>query len=403
MISDYFTMAMRTLARRGVRSWLTMLGIFISIATIFTLVSLSIGLQEAVQEQFRLLGGDKFFIQPRGQLAGPGTGGAVSLSLDDVEAIEKVVGVQDVSYWTASSVEVEFKNQKRFLTSAGYPLDTGDLFLENGAYKIDEGRFLEEGDQREVMLGSQFKYRALFDVPVHANDKIKINGQEFRVRTILQPLGNPGDDRTILMSIEDIRALTNITSRVDMIVVQADHSSSVEEVASRVERKLRTFRNVDEKTQDFTILTPEELTATFGSVLSIITGFLLGIAAISLLVGGIGITNTMYTSVLERTREIGIMKAIGARNRDILTIFLIESGLLGLVGGIVGVILGIGISKGIEFIVITLFGVTLLQAALPLWLVVGCLLFSFCIGALSGLIPSWQASGLKTVDALRYE
>ena len=111
----------------------------------------------------------------------------------------------------------------------------------------------------------------------------------------------------------------------------------------------------------------------------------------------------MYTSVLERTKEIGVMKAIGARNRDVLFIFLIESGLLGLVGGIIGVILGIGAVKSIEYIAFQQLGTKLLQAAIPIWLIVVCLLFAFLIGSISGSLPAWQASKTNVVDALRYE
>jgi len=117
--------------------------------------------------------------------------------------------------------------------------------------------------------------------------------------------------------------------------------------------------------------------AIFGTILAIITAFLGGVAAISLLVGAINITNAMYTSVLERTKEIGIMKAVGAKNKDILMIFLIESGLLGLAGGIIGVIFGLGISKLIEYIAVQQLGTNLLQAATPLWLMAVCLAFAF--------------------------
>ncbi len=129
----------------------------------------------------------------------------------------------------------------------------------------------------------------------------------------------------------------------------------------------------------------------------------IGIAAVSLLVGGIGIMNTMYTSILERNREIGIMKAIGAQNKDILSIFLIESGLLGLVGGVMGVIFGFSISKIIEYIAVQQLGTKLLQAASPLWLIIACLAFAFLTGSISGLWPAWQASKTNVVDAVRYE
>ena len=163
------------------------------------------------------------------------------------------------------------------------------------------------------------------------------------------------------------------------------------------------FRKVTDKTKDFSILTPEELLSSFASILSIVTGFLLGVAAISLLVGAIGITNTMYTSVLERTKEIGVMKAVGAKNSDILTIFLIESGLLGLTGGVIGVLLGMGIGKVIEYIAVHQLQTNLLQVVFPVYLIAGCLIFAFLIGAISGTLPAYRASKIRPVVALRYE
>jgi putative ABC transport system permease protein len=164
-----------------------------------------------------------------------------------------------------------------------------------------------------------------------------------------------------------------------------------------------SFRGVTEKSIDFTILTPEELLKSFDMILNIVTAFLIGVAAISLIVGGIGIANTMYTSVLERTREIGVMKSIGAKNSDVLLIFLIESGLLGLTGGLVGVLLGTLIAKSVEYIAINYLGTTLLAAAIPLSLVLGCLAFAFFAGIIFGGWPAWNASKIRPTDALRYE
>ena len=138
-------------------------------------------------------------------------------------------------------------------------------------------------------------------------------------------------------------------------------------------------------------------------VFNILICFLLGIGAISMLVGGIGIANTMYTSVLERQKEIGTMKAVGARNEDILSIFVIESGILGLVGGGLGVIVGIIISKGIEYTARVVFGVDMLRASMDPMIIFGSLAFAFVVGVLAGFLPSYQASKLRPVDALRYE
>jgi putative ABC transport system permease protein len=380
-----------------------MLGIFISVATIFTLVSLSLGLQGAVQEQFRLLGTDKFFIQPLGQIAGPGSGGAAELTLDDVQTIEKVQGVKDLSYFVLRSGKVSYRDEQRYVNIIGIPTDRYSVLEEQEAYKPEEGRSLEKGDRGVVMIGSQYKYNNVFKKELREGDTIKVNDVQFKIRAVLKSTGSPPDDRSIYMPLEDFKELFNQTERIDQILVQTDVDQNITEVSERTERKLRTSRGVTEKTQDFSVQTPEDLLSSFGTILTIITGFLLGIAAISLVVGGVGITNTMYTSVLERTKEIGIMKAIGARNQDILLIFLIESGLLGLIGGIVGVLIGIGISKGIEFIAVHSLGTSLLQAAIPFYLVAGCLIFACLTGALAGLVPSWRASHLNPVEALRYE
>lgn len=404
MISDYFILALRNIRKRKLRSWLTLIGIFISIATIFVLIALSLGLQNAVEEQFRILGTDKFFVQPQGQLAGPGTGGAVELTQADLDVIKKVSGVRELSPWTGTSAKIEVHDEVRYVTVVGIDLETSDLFMETGAYKAEEGRVLKKGDEGNIMIGSHYKHNNLFKKPLSAGDNILINDKtEFKVRGILEPIGNPGDDRLIYMSIEDFRPLFNIPERVDTIVVQVESGEDIKEVAERTERKLRSSRDVTEKTQDFIILTPEELLESFGTVLNIITGFLLGVAGISLIVGGIGIANTMYTSVVERRKEIGVMKAVGAKNSDITLIFLIESGLLGLVGGIIGVILGIAIGKTIEYIAINQLGTTLLAVSFPVWLIVGCLAFAFLAGAISGTLPAIQAAKIKPTEALRYE
>ena len=403
MIQDYLTLALRNLRKRRLRSWLTIVGILISIATIFILISLSIGLQEAVKEEFRLLGTDKFFIQPLGQLAGPGTGGAVKLTTEDVKTVEKVNGVRDISYNVVGNAEVKHGNQKRYAFAVGLPLDKSKVLLETEAFKTDEGRLLEKGDRKEIMIGYQYKYNNIFDKAIRSLDTLTINGVEFKVKGILKSLGNPVDDKNIYMSTEDFEGLFNTQDKVDAIIIQVEAGQSLKEVAENVKKELMKFRNVNEKTIDFQILTPEELLESFGTVLNIITAFLIGVAAISLIVGAVGIANTMYTSVLERTKEIGVMKAIGARNSDIIAIFTIESGMLGLVGGVLGILMGFSISKAMESIASNQLGTSLLKAAVPLYLILGCLAFAFLIGAFSGIFPSYRASKIKPTEALRYE
>jgi len=403
MIADYLRLSSSNVKKRKLRVFLTLLGIMIAIATIFMLISLSIGLQEAVQEQFRLLGADKFFIQPKGQLGGPGTGGAIELTDNDFDVIKKISGVKEATYYTAASAKIEYKDKVRYFAAVGLDLDTADLFTESSSYKALEGRFIKKGDIDGVMLGYQYAHNNLFEKPIKAGDKILINGKEFNVKTILSSTGDPQNDQLVYMSIKDLRALFNIPTRIDFFIVQIESGEDIKVVAAATERKLMKSRGLDEKTIDFTVITPEELLKSFEMVLNIITGFLLGVAAISLLVGGIGIANTMFTSVLERTKEIGIMKSIGAKNSDILIIFLMGSALLGLAGGLLGIGLGYTVSKTIEYIGVNQLNTNLLKAATPLYLVIGCIAFAVLSGSISGTIPAYRASKIKPVDALRYE
>ena len=401
MIIDYFKIAFRTLMKRKVRSLLTILGILLAVFTIFVLLSITMGLSEVVGKEFAKLGGDKFFIQPKGQIV-PGVVGAVELTTDDADIVEKVSGVKKLTYIASGTAEIGFIEKKRYTYSIGMQLEQDKIDIFKSMFpEIATGRFLKKGDSGKVVIGS--RYDILFDKPIKLGNKISINGEEFDVVGIFKPIGNPPDDSQIYMSFEDFQELYKSGNRVDYIYVQTDDSKNINQVADRVKKKLMDYRNVKEETIDFTILTPEELLSTFGNVINILTVFLVGIGSISLVVGGIGIANTMYTSVLERQREIGVMKAIGARNSDILLIFIIESGLLGLAGGLLGLSFGVMAAKLIEYIANIYLGGNLFQVSMSPWILAGSLLFAFLIGILSGIIPSYQASKLKPVDALRYE
>lgn len=406
MIRDYFKLAFKSLKQRKTRSILTLIGIFIAILTIFVLMSLSLGLNEFVNEQFEILGTDKFIIQPKGQAGAPGTGGAVELTIDDVNIIEKVKGVDIVAYAAVGNAKIEFNEKARYYLSIGIPIEDStimDFFFESSNLEMEDGRFLRHGDKKKIMIGYNYKYKDLFGKPARTGDKIKLNGVEFEVIGVVDAVGNPGDDQQIYISLEDFKEIYDSGDRVDFIYAQIKPGEDLKQIADRAERALMKFRDVDEKTIDFTLQTPEELLATIGTILNILTAFLVGIGAISLLVGGIGIANTMYTSVLERRKEIGTMKAVGARNSDILLIFVIESGILGLLGGSLGLVVGIIVAKTIEYIAAVYIGSNLLRASLNPILIIGSLTFAFLIGVVSGLAPSYQASKLKPVDTLRYE
>ena len=403
MLQDYFSYVFENLKKRKLRSWLTMIGIFVGIAAVVSLISLGQGLQSSIDQQFASLGADKIFIQPKGGFAPPGSSTTSKLIKDDVDRVKRVRGVSEVTQSVVENVKVEYKGHTRFHQMISVPVDKGKkIYDELMNHKIEGGRDLGKGDKFKVLLGIGFVKDDLFKPNVQVGDKLKINDVEFKAVGYYERIGNSGDDRMMFITEDAMREIFNVPDRADFIYVRASKGEKPKEVADRIEKELRIFRGLKEGKEDFTVQTSEDLVKTIGNILLIIQVVLVGIALISLLVGGIGITNTMYTAVLERTKEIGIMKAIGAKNRDIMLIFLIESGLLGMVGGAIGVILGVGFSVLVGNIV-AVTGNTFLKPVFPFYLIALAMIFAFLVGAISGVLPAIRASKLKPVDALRYE
>lgn len=403
MIKDYFRLAYRSAKHRKLRSWLTMIGIFIGIAAVVALISLSQGLQNAISQQFLKLGSDKLIVQAAGTGFGPpGTGVSVPLTTKDKEAIDKVQGVDLSVGRLLRTVKLEFRKEVKFSYAVSMPKDNAerDLAVEANDYQIEQGRLLEADDKYVVMMGHDFS-NDFFDKPLELRDKIKIQDADFKIAGILKKSGNPQQDSAFVIPEETFREILGVEEEFDMVAVKVQSGEDLNFVAENIKKELRTLRDVDKGKEDFSVQTPESIIATLNTILMIIQGVLVGIAAISLLVGGIGIMNTMYTSVLERTKEIGIMKAIGATNKEVMGLFLIESGMLGLFGGAIGVALGFAISKSVELIAFNIYESPLISANFSFWLLGGALGFAFIVGAASGLFPARQAAKLSPVEALR--
>lgn len=402
----HFSLAFNNLRRRKLRSWLTMIGIFIGIAAVVALISLGQGLQNAISEQFETLGADKItIIGKAGFIVSPIASELSSkpLTEKDVEIIEKIQGVEIASGFLIKSLEVEFKKEKKDVLISGIEPDEYQKMFE-GTYEIYNGKDLKSKDKSKIIIGYNTANKD-FEKKIIIGNKLVISGKDFEVIGIMEKIGSPPDDSSIIININSLRELTNEPEIISMIFAKVKIGIEVEEVAKNIEKDLKKYRNekLKEPPKTFSVSTSEQLLETFGNILGVVQAVLVGIAAISLLVGGIGIMNTMYTAVIERTKEIGTMKAVGAKNSDILFIFLFESGLLGLVGGAIGIGIGIGLSKGAEYLATMALGTNLLQADTGMTLIGGALMFSFLIGAASGVLPAMQAAKLKPADALRYE
>jgi len=404
MIKDYFLIPWKELSRRKLRSWLTLIGVFIGIAAIISLISLGQGLQNAITGQLSNLGTDKLMIMAKGSTFGSGSSGTVKLTDGDLGLVQSVSGVKMAMGMIYTTGRVEINNLVRYNFVLGIPTSDEDykLFAQMLNYKMLSGRGLQPGDKYKAVVGYEYTNPDFFGREVSVGEKILVHNEEFKIVGIYQKLGSPPDDKAVIIPIDTYQEMFNKPDEITMMVVQVDAGEDPSRVAEDIKKELRDYRNVKEKEEDFSVQTPEQLFASFGTILDIVQIVLIGIAGISLLVGGINIMNSMYTSVLQRTKEIGVMKALGAKNIQVMAFFLVEAGFYGLGGGIVGVTGGMLVAKLVELGVTYALG-PYLVIKFSGWLILGTLIFSFLVGALSGLAPAYRASKLNPVESLRYE
>ena len=404
MIKDFFIIATNNIKRRKLRSWLTMIGIFIGIAAVVSLISLGQGLQEAITGQFAALSVDKLTISNSGTGFGPpGSTSVDKLNKNDLRVVERTRGVDEVVPRLIRVVKIEYNKAASFNYIGDLPDEDvrREILYESLNIEASEGRLVKRGDNGKIIIGSHIARGDDFEKKIEVGKKIKIQGKNFEVIGILKTASTFQINDVVMMLSSDMKNLLDIDDEIDIIIAQVSNPEEIELTAIKIEDALRKDRKLKKGEEDFSVQTPLQSVSTVNQTLSVINFIIVGIAFISLIVGGIGIANTMYTSVLERKKEIGTMKAIGAKNSDILWIFLFEAGLLGFIGGLIGVIIGAGLAIGLSGAANSFFGNEIIRVNLSIPLMVFVLMFSFLLGILFGGIPSYQASKLKPVDALR--
>ncbi|MCH8003251.1 MAG: ABC transporter permease [Nanoarchaeota archaeon] len=389
--------------KRKLRSGLTILSILIGVTAIYALISFGVGLQNYVNVIAEQAGIDKLFIQSRG-IGAPGTDENFRILRDDIDFVEKINGIQEISGIYFKTVEVKKNRQLKFVFGSGIDPSKIDFVEEAFTVGVEKGRQLKKGDFDKVVLGHNYQLEdKIFKKSVALGEKIEINDEVFEVIGFYEKIGNPQDDSNVFFTYDTFESLfPDDKDQFGFVMVKANRNVDPSLLAERITDKLRKHKGQEEGKEDFFVQTFEDALQTFNNIILILSGILVLIALVSLIVASVNTMNTMYTAVVERTKEIGIMKAVGARNRDILSIFVIESGILGAIGGLIGVILGFLISSTGGKIAAQA-GFSFLQPSFPIWLTIGSILFAFFVGAASGSLPAYRASKLKPVDALRYE
>lgn len=339
---ETFFSAFEAVKTNKLRSFLTALGVIIGVASIILLISISTGLQNYISGQFEKLGANSIFVIPGKFRPGPqgGPPRAVNkISFDLAEKLDSLKGDQilDVLPLLEIDVTASYKNKSKITTLAG----TKNNYFVYSGIGAEKGRIFSEKDNqssKNVAVIGKTLAKDLFQTQNPIDKKILISKKAFEVVGVLEPQGNVGGvdvDNQVIIPLNSAKKLTG-SNQLNSILIRTTSTETIEPAKQKIDKILKKSLSED----DFTILTQEQLLSSILQIISVLTAALGGIAAISLLVGGIGISNIMLVSVTERTREIGLRKAVGARERDILNQFLTEAVILSLTGGAIGILLG---------------------------------------------------------------
>ena len=381
------------------RSGLTMLGVLIGIASVILLTSIGEGTRRYVIGQFTQFGTNIMAINPgRTQTSGmPGSLGATvrKLTVDDAEAVRRIPEVEGVVPLIAGTARVEGGERARSVLIVGVTADVPLVFN----FQVRQGSFIPVGDPRAgstvVVLAPKLK-REIFGEANALGEHVRVGGRRFRVIGVMEPkgelLGFDLDDR-VYIPVSQAQTLFNSDGLWE-IDLRFSINAKTEDVVREIRRTLKERHRGEE---DFTITTQTEMLDVFGRVLGIVSVAVSGIAAISLVVGAIGILTMMWIGVNERTPEIGVALAVGATRRQVLSLFLAEASLLATLGGAAGVVIGVGIARLGQLLLPGL------PVKTPGLYVVAALLVSLVVGLVSGVLPARRAARLDPIEALRTE
>ncbi|MGE5074214.1 MAG: ABC transporter permease [Anaerolineae bacterium] len=401
--------SLETLGSNKLRSGLTVLGIVIGVAAVIAMLAVGNGATASITGSINQVGTNLLFVF-RGARNDPNIRNPRPLTMHDADALLDPYAaphIQAVAPVNQGEGTVEFNGETKSTTIAGVTTSyqsVRNVTLLDGEFITDQNIL---GRASVAVIGVDVADSLFGRRDGLIGESLRINGQPFRIIGILAPQGGSAfgsaDNQVIVpLTTAAARLLRNNNpDAVDVIYIQATDFQSVPAASDEISQILRTRHRTAVGADDFTVFTQESILSTIQSVTGVLTIFLGGIAAISLLVGGIGIMNIMLVSVTERTREIGLRKALGARRRDILFQFLVESSMLSLIGGIVGILFGWLIS----FIVGKVAAATgnNFTPIVGLNAVVLATLFSAAVGLFFGIYPANRAAGLEPVEALRYE
>ncbi|MBR9690029.1 MAG: ABC transporter permease [Candidatus Altiarchaeota archaeon] len=380
-------LVIKFVSHRKLRSFLTTIGIAVGVALVFGLISVNRGFVVAISGTLEGLGDNFVTVMPK--TASMGLSSSSPFTQRDVDTLDKLIFVQSALGGYGTNLPAEIRGDTVFVTIRGVESDKLDvMFKEVQPYGFIMGRPLTSGERGKIVVG----YKLADDYSLSPGSQIEIADKDFRVVGIMEQIGSNQIDNLITANVEDIWELVDAEGEYLLMFAKV-----TELKIDEIERALKRVRGKE----DFEVSTPENLVNQISDILQVINLVFLSVASISILVGSVGVANTMYMAVAERTRDIGILKAIGAGERHIITIFMLESGLLSVVGGLVGILLGLGINYVFGYIVTVTGIIGGYEFSFNWDLMLATIALSFAIGVISGFFPARYASKMEPVQALK--
>ena len=399
LLAGYARLVTHSLLHRMLRASLTVVGIVIGISIVLTLVFLGNGLQKGITGQLQQFGSDLIFLLPAE--AGNPLSGLTGRGRFEEEHLEAVRGVPGVllamPIVTAERATAVFRGEEKTVSLEPRPLEMiQEIIVESQGIDVEEGRWMASEDAREIVLGYEAARRG-FREPVRVGDTIDIGSRRLEVVGLLRKFGDSTRDNAFLMTIDLYRTVTGKIPTYGGILTKVDTAYDIEEIGDDIDFALSRQRDLEE----YSVLTPARSEEVISGVIGTVQSALFLIAAVAVIVAGVGVMNTMYTSVLERTREIGIMKAVGAKGWHVMLVFLMESMIIGGIGGILGILGGAALAELVAWIA-RARGFGFFQSSVDVATIVFVAGFTMVVGLLAGVLPARQAAKQKPVDSLRY-
>ena len=382
---DFYSLIFKDLIRKKFSTFLTVFAISLGILSVFVILIVTQSFNDSIEGQLEEFGSNLIMVQPQ-------TGSNIEFVDSQIRALERFSNIRSV--YGSTQQRVQFQDGREFRRVSVFATELSEQFFNDFNVNIEDGTFPNPRSKFDIVIGPNIA-KDRFSTELRVGSRLTFNDISFRVVGITQEVGNPEDDSLIYMQYEALRDF-GIVEDYDMLII---FIRDVELLDRTQEEIIEYFRREFGENR-VNVLTSRDILEQLNTITGLITGVLGGIGFISLIVGALGIINTMFVIVTEKIKDIGIMKSVGAKNYEILLLFIFQSSLFGILGAILGILIGIGSLFGIEA-ALQSSGFTFLEIRIYPEIVLQMLLFGGIVGAISGFIPSFRASKMNVVDALR--